>query len=60
MFRYLGNNNKNVDGAEDDTIIIYDSYPNERRLLKRVKIITPEGEYIRDIIKTRKGGYLFN
>jgi len=49
-----------VDRIEGDTIILHDFYPKEHRLLKKVKIITPEGENIRDLNKTRSGKYLMN
>jgi len=49
-----------VDRIEGDTIILHDFYPKKHRVLKTVKIINSEGENIREIKKTSKGGYLFN
>jgi hypothetical protein len=50
-----------TDRIEGDKIILVDSGNPERKVLKKVEIITPGGsKKFYEIKRTSKGGYLFN
>jgi hypothetical protein len=49
------------DRIEGDKIVLYDNYPPGPKVLKKVEIVTPQGnKRFYKIKKTSKGGYLFN
>jgi len=49
-----------TDRVEGSKIILYDSVSPGPRVLKEVKIITPQSNRTYRIKKTKNGGYLFN